>query len=94
MQTTHTSMIAIRVSDLEKEKFKSLSELDNKTVSQMVKDLVDRDLQSRKLSPSDIRKLPKESRSALLMQMTEEAIPIYNQFKLELFIDETGDGIV
>ncbi len=93
MQTAQSSMIAIRVSYLEKEKFKILSELDNKSVSQMVKDLVDNELKSRKLTASEIRKLPKDSRTAILMRMTEEALPVYNKFKDELFVDEIGDGI-
>ena len=93
MQNTKSSMIAIRVSQLEKEKFKLLSELDRKSVSQMVKELVDKELQSRKLTASDIRKLPKETRSAVLKQMTEESLPIYNKYKQELLIDEIDDGI-
>jgi hypothetical protein len=93
MLHTQTSMIAIRVSELEKEKFKLLSLLDKKTVSQLVKELVDNELKTRKLSASDIRKLPKETRSVILKQMTEEALPVYNKYKEELYVDETGDGI-
>ena len=93
MQQTQSSMIAIRVTNFEKEQFKLLSELDNLSVSQMVKDLVARELKTRKLTASEIRKLPREARSALLKQMTEESMPIYNQFSKELNIEETADGI-
>lgn len=93
MLHAQTSMIAIRVTETEKEKFKLLSLLDKKPVSQLVKELVDNELKTRKLSASDIRKLPKETRSAILKQMTEQALPVYNKYKEELYIDETGDGI-
>jgi hypothetical protein len=93
MQTGQSTMIAIRVSYLEKEKFKLLSELERKPVSQVVKELVDKELKARKLTATDIRKLPKESRAAILKQMTEEAMPVYNKYKQELYVDETGDGI-
>jgi len=86
-------MIAIRVSDIEKKKFKLLSELENKSVSQVVKELVDRELKTRKLSALEIRKLPKQSRTEILKQMTEIAMPLYNKYKNELEIEETGDGI-
>ena len=93
MLPTQTSMIAIRVSFAEKERFKLLSEIERKPVSQLVKELVDKELRTRKLSASDIRKLPKESRVVLLKQMTETALPVYNKYRKELFVDETGDGI-
>lgn len=94
MSTTQSSMISIRVNNLEKENFKLLSILENRPVSQMVKDLVERELKSKKLSSVDIRKLSKEARNALLLKLSEEAIPIYNKYKDELTVDETGDGIV
>jgi hypothetical protein len=86
-------MIAIRVSEIENVKLKLLSLLDKKPVSQLVKELVDNELKTRKLSASDIRKLPKETRSVILKQMTEQALPVYNKYKEELYIDETGNGI-
>lgn len=93
MLSAQTSMITIRVSNIEKEKFKLLSCLENKSVSQLVKELVDKELKSKKLKAVDIRKLPKESRIAILKQLTKEAMPVYNKYKDELFVDETGDGI-
>jgi hypothetical protein len=48
---------------------------------------------TNKLNASEIRTLPKESRNELLNQMTKEAIPVYNKYKDELFVDENGDGI-
>lgn len=93
MHSVKSSTIAIRVSDYEKIQFKLLSELEKKPVSQIVIDLITKELNSRKLSASDIRKLPKDSRSILLKQMTEEALPVYNKYKNELFVDETDDGI-
>jgi hypothetical protein len=47
----------------------------------------------RRLSAKDLRKLSREERSALILKMTEESIPVYNKYKDELFVDETGDGI-
>ena len=93
MISSQTSMISIRVTNLEKEKFKLLSGLENKSITQIIKELVDRELKTKKLNAIDIRKLPKESRIAILKQMTEEALPIYNKYKEELYIEETGDGI-
>ncbi|MDT3738078.1 MAG: hypothetical protein RO257_01115 [Candidatus Kapabacteria bacterium] len=93
MLSAPTSMITIRVNNIEKEKFKLLSGLENKSVSQLVKELVDKELYSKKLNAVDIRKLPNESRIALLKQMTKEAMPVYNKYKDELVVDETGDGI-
>jgi hypothetical protein len=93
MLATQTSMISIRVTKLEREKFKLLSGLENKSVSQIVKELVDKELKSKRLNATDIRKLPKESRIALLKQMSEESIPVYNKYKEELYVEETADGI-
>jgi hypothetical protein len=93
MNDLKSSILTIRVSSIEKEKFRLLSVLENKSISQVVLDLVDKDLKSRKLSATDIRKLSKETRTAILLEMTEEAMPVYNKYKQELFIDETGDGI-
>ncbi len=93
MLSAQTSMINIRVNNIEKEKFKLLSGLENKSVSELVKELVERELKSKKLNAVDIRKLPKESRIAYLKQLTNEAMPVYNKYKDELFVDETGDGI-
>ncbi len=93
MISAQTSMLSIRVSNVEKEKFKLLSAIENKTVSQLVKELVNKQLASKKLNAVDIRKLPKESRKLLLNQMTKEAMPVYNKYKDELIVDEIGDGI-
>jgi hypothetical protein len=93
MLTTKSSMIAIRVSQRERIQFKLLSELEQKPVAQVDKDLVNKELETRKLSSSDIRRLPKEIRALVLKQMTEEALPVYLKYKDELFVDETGDGI-
>jgi hypothetical protein len=93
MQTINSSMIAIRVTKEEKAKFNLLSTIENKPVSRIVKELVAKELKSRKLTAKDIRKLPKEIRSVLLKQMTKEAMPIYNKYKKELFVDEIDDGI-
>lgn len=93
MQTQNSSTIAIRVSQIEKMNFKLLAELTQLPVSQLIKDLVNKELSTRQLNASDIRKLSKESRSILLKQMTIEAIPIYNKYKKELEVEETGDGI-
>lgn len=86
-------MISIRVTNLEREKFKLLSGLENKSVTQVIKELVDKALDSKKLTATEIRKLSKESRSALLKQMSEVSIPIYNKYKNELFVEEIMDGI-
>ncbi|TAL68665.1 MAG: hypothetical protein EPN82_10330 [Bacteroidetes bacterium] len=93
IQTINSSMIAIRVTKEEKQKFNLLSTIENKPVSQVVKELVDKELNSRKLSAKDLRKLPKEIRAALLNQMTEESMPYYNKQKKDLYIDEIADGI-
>ena len=93
MREIHSSMIAIRVSDEDKAKFSLLSAIENKPVSQIVKELVNRELNSRKLSAKDLRKLPKEIRASILKQMTTEAMPYYNKHKKELFVDEIDDGI-
>ena len=93
MQSAKTSMISIRVNSKEKEKFKLLSGLEQKPVSQLVKDLVEKELNSKKLSAADLRKLPLETRSVILKQMTELAMPVYNKYKDELYVEETGDGI-
>jgi uncharacterized tellurite resistance protein B-like protein len=93
MLASQTSMISIRVTNLEREKFKLLSGLENKSVSQIVKELVDKELKSKKFNAIDIRKLPKESRTAILKEMSEIALPIYSKYKQELYVEETGDGI-
>lgn len=93
MIANQTSMISIRVTNLEREKFKLLSGLENKSVTQVIKELVDKALDSKKLTATDIRKLSKESRATLLKQMSEVSIPIYNQYKNELFVEEIMDGI-
>ncbi|MBX3043926.1 MAG: hypothetical protein KIT33_08565 [Candidatus Kapabacteria bacterium] len=93
MIANQTSMISIRVTNLEREKFKLLSGLENKSVTQVIKELVDKALDSKKLTATDIRKLSKESRAALLKQMSEVSIPIYNKYKNELFVEEIMDGI-
>lgn len=93
MSITKSTQIAIRVNSLEKEKFILLSNLENTTVSELIKNLVDKELKSKILKQSDLRKLPKEIRAELLNQMTKEALPIYEKHKVELSIDEIGDGI-
>ena len=93
MEEIRLSQIAIRVNKLEKEKFFLLSALEKKPLSRIIKDLVDKELSNRKFKASEIRKLHKELRAAVLAKMSEVAIPVYNQFKDELLIDETGDGI-
>ncbi len=93
MPSVKKSMISIRLTRQEKEKIKLLSGLEQKPVSQLVKDLVEKELSSKKLSALDLRKLPRDTRSAVLRQMTELAMPVYNKYKDELYIDETGDGI-
>ncbi|OGU12548.1 MAG: hypothetical protein A2X61_06735 [Ignavibacteria bacterium GWB2_35_12] len=93
MQTINSSMIAIRVTKEEKDKFNLLSTIDNKPLSQVVKELVNKELNSRKLSAKDLRKLPKEIRASLLIQMTEESMPYYNKHKKDLLVDEIDNGI-
>ena len=93
MHTLNSSMISIRVSKEEKERFDLLATIENKPVSRIVKELVAKELNSRKLTAKDIRKLSKETRSAILKQMTNESIPYYNKHKNDLFVDEIDDGI-
>ena len=93
MDKVYSSMIAIRVSAKERDNFRLLAELEQKPLSQVVKLLVERELRTRKLSASDIRKLPKELRAAILKQMTNDSLPVYNKYKEELEIEETVDGI-
>lgn len=88
-----TSTIAIRVSESEREKFRLLSRLDRKPISQIVRELVEKEIQSRTISASDLRKLPKAQRAEILRQMTAEALPVYEKYKDELFVDEVADGI-
>jgi hypothetical protein len=94
METVQSSFITLRVSKAEKARFNLLSAIENKSVSKLVKDLVDNELNKRKFTASDLRKMPKELRSVILKQMTDDAIPVYNKYKDDLFVDETGDGIV
>jgi hypothetical protein len=93
MDNVQTSLLTLRLNKAEKERFRLLAAIENKTISGLLKSLVDNELQRRKFTASDIRKLPREQRAALLKQMTEEAMPVYNKYKDELFVDETGDGI-
>jgi hypothetical protein len=93
MNTLKTSQIALRVNSVEREKFLLLSTLENMTVSELVISLVDRELESKVLNHLDLRKLPKEIRIKLLKQMTKSSLPIYEKHKVELSIDEIGDGI-
>ena len=46
-----------------------------------------------RLSAKELRKLSREERSGLISKMSKESIPVYNKYKAELFVDETGDGI-
>jgi hypothetical protein len=93
MREIKSSQIAIRVSKAEREKFFLLSSIEKKPVSRIIKDLVDKELKSRKFNATDFRKMPKEIRIKFLKQMTDEALPVYNKYKNELHVDETGDGI-
>ena len=93
MQAAQTSTISIRVSMLEREKFKLLSNIENKSVSKVIKELVDKELKSKTLTAKEIRNLPKESRIALLKEMSEQSIQVYNLYKDELNVEEIMDGI-
>lgn len=86
-------MITIKVTQHEKEQFRLFADLMGKPLSQLIKELIRKELRNRKITAADIRKLPKESRAALLSQMTEEAMPVYKKYEKELSIEETGDGI-
>ena len=93
MHLSESTLISIRVTKSEKDKFKILSALENKSVTDVIKELINKELNAKKLTAKDIRKLPKEMRISLLKQMTEKALPVYNKYKKEIYIDETGDGI-
>lgn len=93
MQENKSSLITIRVSQAEKSKFYLLSALENKPISQLVKDLVNREINDKELSATDIRKLPKELRGELIIKMTESALPYYEKNKSELELPEIEDGI-
>ncbi len=93
MSTNKNLQIAIRVSEKEKEMFYLLSNLQDKTISQVVIDLVENELKTKVLSASEIRKLPKELRSTYLKKITKEAMPNYDKYKMELIVDEIFDGI-
>jgi hypothetical protein len=93
MHTTSTALFTLRVSKEDKEKFTLLSILNNKPISKIVKELVDKELKNKKLTARDIRKLPPDLRKKILLKMTEDSLPVYNKYKKELFLDETGDGI-
>jgi hypothetical protein len=88
-----SSLISLRVSNIEKRKIKLLAQLEKKTVTQLFKDLVSKELNLKKLTAKEIRELPRDLRKEVLMKMTDEAMLVYNKYKDELFIDETGDGI-
>ena len=60
MLSAQTSMINIRVNNIEKEKFKLLSGLENKSVSELVKELVERELKTKKHNADDIRQQPNQ----------------------------------
>jgi hypothetical protein len=93
MENSTAGMITIRVTANEKAKFHLLSKLVDKPISTLVKDLIDRELKAKKYSAIELRKLPKELRNKILSELTEDALPIYNKYKDELFVEETGDGI-
>lgn len=93
MYKNEVKLVTIKVNQIEKDKFKLLSFLYNKSVSQLVKDLVDNELKDKKLSPTQIRQLPKELRASYLKNLTEEAMPYYNKYKNELMVEEIMDGI-
>jgi hypothetical protein len=93
MDSVQSSFISIRVTKAEKARFNLLSAIENKPVSAVIRELVEKELGKRKYSASDLRKLPKEIRAEILKQMTVKAMPVYKKYKDELFIDETGDGI-
>jgi hypothetical protein len=88
-----STLVTIRVSESEKLKFQLLAKLNNKPISTLVKDLIDKELKAKKYSQSELRKLPKELRNKILLELTENALPVYNKYKKELFVDETGDGL-
>ena len=93
MRTNSTPMLTIRMTESEKLKFQLLARLNNKSISSLVKDLVDKELRQKKYTQSELRKLPREFRNKVLSELTEVAIPAYNKYKKELFVDETGDGL-
>lgn len=93
MSLSKSSQIAIRVSKFEKERFFLLASLENKTLTQLFIDYVDNELKNRKMTQSELRKLPKEIRAAYLQKLSEQAIPVYQKYKEELEVEETGDGI-
>jgi hypothetical protein len=86
-------MITIRVNEIEREQIKLLSLFENKTVSQMVKDLVNKELKNKKLTQKEIRNLPKEQRRLILEQLTKESLPYYEKYREELIVEEVFDGI-
>lgn len=51
------------------------------------------ELKDKKLTPTQIRQLPKDLRSSYLKHLTEEAMPFYNKYKDELMVEEIMDGI-
>jgi len=93
MNINETKLLTIKVNKIERDKFKLLSYIYNKSLSQLLKDLVDNELKDKKLSPTQIRQLPKDLRSSYLKNLTEEAMPFYNKFKDELLVEEIMDGI-
>ncbi len=93
MNINETKLLTIKVNKIERDKFKLLSFIYNKSVSQLLKDLVDNELKDKKLTPTQIRQLPKDLRSSYLKNLTEEAMPFYNKYKDELFVEEIMDGI-
>lgn len=88
-----SGMITIRVNEIEREQIKLLSLFENKTVSQMVKDLVNKELKNKKLTQKEIRNLPKEQRRLILEQLTKESLPYYEKYREELIVEEVFDGI-
>lgn len=93
MNINETKLLTIKVNKIERDKFKLLSFIYNKSVSQLLKDLVDSELKDKKLTPTQIRQLPKDLRSSYLKSLTEEAMPYYNKYKNELMVEEIMDGI-
>mgnify|MGYP006293409605 CR=1 FL=1 len=85
--------ITLKVSEEEKNKFKVLANLEDKTITQLIKDLINDRLKNKRLTAQEIRKLPRDLRKVVLQQMTEEAIPVYNKHFDDLQVEEIDDGI-
>ena len=74
-------MISIRVSKDDKLRFKLLAKIKNKSLSAMIKEMVNKELSSVELTAKDLRDLPKKQRNEILKQMTEKALPVYKKYE-------------